>query len=287
MLLSTADLVLTPDSPVDFQMHTTLSDGRWGPAELIAHLAREGFGLAAITDHERPDTHQPIQRLAVKHHMPILPAAEMTTSWKGWTDVLCFGFQPGRTPLARLAEEVRARQSDYTRECYQEMKKKGVALPDDPAVLDAILAQPSTAQPYALSELVVKCGYQTEHTSLWQVSQEIGYKLADSDIAAVVDAGHRSGAVCLVAHPGRGGDNPVFGPDELDELRAYAPIDGFEAYYPLHKPEQVEAYLAYAKQHNLLVSAGSDSHSPDKPPIKYRAEQVRGLLERVGITVRD
>jgi len=35
----------------------------------------------------------------------------------------------------------------------------------------------------------------------------------------------------------------------------------------------------------LLVSAGSDSHKPEKPPIKYRAELSRELLERVGIQV--
>ena len=285
MALTTKQLVLAAGSAVDFQMHTTLSDGRWQPDELIGHLAREKFGLAAITDHERPDTYQEIQRLAEKHHMPILPAAEMTTSWKGWTDVLCFGFRPGDTPLARLAEEVRARQSDYTRECYEDLKKKGVALPDDLAELNAIVALPSTAQPYALADLAIKSGFQTKSSSWWRVSQEMGYKLADSDIAAVVEAGHQSGAICLVAHPGRGGDNPVLDAAGLDEVRAYAPLDGFEAYYPLHKPEQVEMYLDYAKRHGLVVSAGSDSHSPEKPPIRYRAEQVRALLERVGVRV--
>ena len=72
----------------------------------------------------------------------------------------------------------------------------------------------------------------------------------------------------------------------FDELRRDVPIDGFEVYYPRHTPEQTAAYLDYAQQHNLLVSSGSDSHTPDQPPIQYRAELSRDLLARVGIRVK-
>jgi hypothetical protein len=48
----------------------------------------------------------------------------------------------------------------------------------------------------------------------------------------------------------------------------------------------IETYLAYAGQHDLLISAGSDSHGPPgRMPIKYRAELCQRLLERVGIQV--
>ena len=45
-------------------------------------------------------------------------------------------------------------------------------------------------------------------------------------------------------------------------------------------------YLEYAHEHHLLTSSGSDSHGPDKKPIKYPAELSRNLLERVGIQVK-
>jgi hypothetical protein len=71
----------------------------------------------------------------------------------------------------------------------------------------------------------------------------------------------------------------------LDQLRQEVPIDGLEVYYPVHTPAQTEIYREYAQRHHLLTSAGSDSHGLDKPPIKYRAELSRGLLERVGIQI--
>jgi 3',5'-nucleoside bisphosphate phosphatase len=105
------------------------------------------------------------------------------------------------------------------------------------------------------------------------------------DPAAIVEAAHQSGAVCILAHPGRRDGFVCYDHALLDELREEAAIDGIEVYYPLHTPEQTALYEAYARQHGLLISAGSDSHSPDQPPIKYRAELCRALLERVGVPV--
>lgn len=103
------------------------------------------------------------------------------------------------------------------------------------------------------------------------------------DPATIVEAAHQSGAVCILAHPGRSDGFVCYDRALLDELRDEAAIDGIEVYYPVHTPEQTAMYRAYAQRHHLLVSAGSDSHGPDKPPIKYRAGLIRDLLERVGI----
>ena len=107
-----------------------------------------------------------------------------------------------------------------------------------------------------------------------------------NDLAAVVEAAHRSGAVCLIAHPGHKDGFVTYDAQMLDKLRQDIPIDGLEVYTPKHTPDQTAMYLDYAQQHRLLISAGSDSHRPDKPPIKYRAELSRGLLERVGIQIK-
>src|SRR5712691_9181982 len=100
-----------------------------------------------------------------------------------------------------------------------------------------------------------------------------------------VAAAHKSGAVCLIAHPGRREHGFTFYPPELlDQLRAEIPIDGIEVYHPYHSPEIVKTYQEYVRKHNLLLSTGSDSHSiPGRMPMKYRAEISRELLERVGI----
>lgn len=94
------------------------------------------------------------------------------------------------------------------------------------------------------------------------------------------------GGVCLLAHPGHGDGFVDYDVELLDQFRREAPIDGLEVYHPTHTPAQTALYREYAQRHHLLISAGSDSHRPDKPPVKYRAELCRDLLERVGIQIK-
>ena len=148
------------------------------------------------------------------------------------------------------------------------------------------MAKPSTQQPHELVALLKKQGYGTGEPPAGKLITDAGFFWATNNIAAVVDAAHRSGAVCLISHPGRGEGYTCYDVNLLDELCQEVPIDGFEVYYPAHTPEQIAMYLEYARKHHLLTSSGSDSHGPDNKPIKYRAELSRSLLERVGIQIK-
>lgn len=284
MNLSTTGLHLAADSAIDLQLHTTYSDGRWTLEPLLDYLLREQFGLAAITDHDRADTVAAIQQLALDKHLPVLVAVEMTTTWKGeMTDLLCFGFDPNHNALNDLAQDLLRRQQENTREVYENLQRQGYAL--SPDALSAILAKPSSQQPHALVALLKEHGYGLGEPSAGKIVMAAGCAFATNDPAAVVEAAHRGGAVCLLAHPGREDGFMTYDVQLLDQFRQEVPIDGLEVYYPVHEPAQTAMYREYAQRHRLLTSAGSDSHGPDKSPIKYRAELSRGLLERVGIQI--
>ncbi|MBZ0276223.1 MAG: PHP domain-containing protein [Anaerolineae bacterium] len=286
-------MILSTDTPIDLQTHTVLSDGTWQPEQLVDHLAGEGFGLAAITDHDRADTAERMQALAREKAMPLLVAVEMTTIWRGEdiTDILCYGFDPDKPALRDLAQDVVRRQQENTRQVYEYLLHEGYTFPrpagEEQDEIEVILAKPSAQQPHELVALLKRHGYGTPEKSVGRILYDAGVTFATNEPAAVVDAAHRSGAVCLIAHPGRSDGFTCFDADLLDQFRSEIPIDGLEAYYPLHTPEQTEMYQEYARKHRLLVSSGSDSHGPDKQlPVKYRAELSRALLERLGIQFR-
>ena len=284
MNLSTTGLSLAADSAIDLHLHTTYSDGRWTLEPLFDYLLREQFGLVAIADHDRADTVAAIQQLALDKHLPVLVAVEMTTTWKGeMTDLLCFGFDPGHNALNDLAQDLLRRQQENTRQVYENLQRQGYVL--SPDALSAILAKPSSQQPHALVALLREHGYGLGEPSAGKIVMAAGCAFATNDPAEVVEAAHRGGAVCLLAHPGREDGFVTYDVQLLDQFRQEVPIDGLEVYYPVHTPAQTAIYREYAQRHRLLTSAGSDSHGPDKPPIKYRAELSRGLLERVGIQI--
>jgi predicted metal-dependent phosphoesterase TrpH len=285
-VLTINNLVLARDAAIDLQMHTTLSDGTWTPEALMDHLVAEGFGLVAITDHERTDTVAFWQQLGAKKGLPVLVAVEMTARWRGeYTDVLCFGFVGEENELSKLAQDIIRRQEEAIRVVYENLCRKGLVFADGDLAI--ILTSPSAQQPADLMALLDKYGYSTKEVSAYQMLVDAGFQWTTCEIADACEAAHRSGAMCLLAHPGRGSGWLRFDETLLDELHQEVPIDGLEVYYPAHTPEQINSYLEYAKQHDLLVSAGSDSHGPDKKPIKYQAELCQKLLARLGIRVED
>jgi predicted metal-dependent phosphoesterase TrpH len=277
-------LVISADAPIDLQLHTTFSDGEWAPEALIEYLQGEGFALAAITDHEGIAAAAELQRMAAEKRFPLLVAAELTAAWRGQpTDMLCFGFDPTHAALRAVAEDITRRQSENTRQIWEYVRSQGHRMPED-SELERLMAQASARQPYDLFAALVGV-MQGDESAADAAMTAGGFALANADIAEVVSAAHESGGVCLIAHPGRGGDNLIFTPPLLDELRGEIPIDGFEAYYPKHSAEQAAMFAEYAATHHLLTSAGSDSHSAARPPIKYQAAQARALLERLGVRV--
>jgi predicted metal-dependent phosphoesterase TrpH len=200
----TSSVFLPADAAIDLQLHTIYSDGTWTPPQLIDYLRSEQFGLAAITDHDRLDTAAALQHLAVEKHLPLLAAVEMSTSWKGeLTDVLCYGFDPHQNALQELAQAIAHRQRENTREVCENLRKIGISFPD-PSELDVLLAKPSAQQPHALVALLKKLGYGAGEPSARKMITDAGFFWATNDLAEVCDAAHRSSAVCLIAHPGRG-----------------------------------------------------------------------------------
>lgn len=284
MNLSTTGLRLASNAPIDLQLHTVQSDGRWTVESLFDYLLSEQFGLVAVTDHDRVDTAVPIQILAQKKRLPVLVAVEMSTSWQGkLVDLLCFNFDPNPGSLSELAQDLVRRQQENTQEVFENIEQQGYRFPPD--ALPTILAKPSAQHPHALFNLLKEHGYGLGDPSAGKLMMDAGFKYITNNPTAVAAAAHQSGGICLLAHPGRTDGFMTFDEQLLDKFRQEVPIDGLEVYYPLHTSAQTAMYQAYAQRHHLLTSAGSDSHGPDKPPIKYQAELCRTLLERLGIQI--
>ena len=281
---------ISPEASIDLHMHTTYSDGRWSAEQLFDHLAQEGFHLVAVTDHDRIETVTNIQHIGLQRHISVLAGVEISAAWHGQMgDVLCYGFDPHDTALQALAEQVRQGQKANAEEVYAELLHQGYQFPRRQELLAKNAGELRVAGDCA--HLLIKHGYVDGWPTALQMIRDAGYHEVKADMLQTVETVHRSGGVALIAHPGRGlkqsEEFTFYTPDLLDEVRAEIPLDGIEVYYPTHTPELVETYLAYAQQHGLLVSAGSDSHGPPgRMPIKYRAELCQPLLEHVGMRVQ-
>ncbi len=283
-------MLVSSDTSIDLHMHTTYSDGRWSAEQLLDHIAHEGFGLVAVTDHDHVETVPSIQQLGAQKHVSVLAGVEISAQWHGkMGDVLCYGFDPHDDALKAITDQVRQKAAANAEEVYEELLRRGYRFPHRQELLTATNGELRVAGDCA--NLLIKHGYLNDWPTALEMIRDAGYREMKADMAETVEIVHQSGGVALIAHPGRGQRQPqeftFYTPHLLDQVRAEIPLDGIEVYYPTHPSELVATYLAYTQQHNLLVSAGSDSHGPPgRMPIKYRAELCQRLLERVGIQVQ-
>ena len=283
----TTQLTLAPDASIDLHMHTTYSDGRWPAQQLIDYLVSEGYDFVSVTDHDRVDMVASIQQLAAEKNLPVLAGVEMSTEWKGkMGHVLCYGFDPEDNFLREITEYVVRMQLENTHAVHDELLQRGYAFPREEAVLAEHGGE--LRRPVDNGRLLREHGYAGDWQTALKIIREAGFRSIMADMAETVDAAHRSGAVCLIAHPGRREQNFTFYDIPLlDELRAGIPIDGIEVYHPYHSPEIVKTYLEYVRKHDLLLSTGSDSHCiPGRMPIKHRAAISQAMLERVGVHIQ-
>ncbi len=279
-------MTLAPGASVDLHMHTNYSDGRWPAQQLIDYLTSEHFDLVAITDHDRVDKVAEIQSLAAEKGLPVLAGVEMSTEWDGrMAHILCYGFDPEQNDLGSITEKVVRRQLENTREVNAELRRQGYEFSRQEEVLAENGGE--LRLPFDNIRLLVAHGHTANGREGLRRIEKAGFRSILADMGEMVTAAHSSGALCLIAHPGRREHGfTYYDPALLDRLRADIPIDGIEVYHPYHSQETIETYLAYVQKHDLLLSTGSDSHSiPGRMPRKHRAEISRKLLARLGITV--
>lgn len=273
-------IIVAEDDRIDLQIHTIYSDGQWQPEPLFEYLARARFRVVSITDHDSMEHLGELQALGAAHGVYVIPGVEMSTNWRGNNaHLLCYAATFHGDELGRLARATVADQLANTYAVYNELVRRGYHFP----VEDGL-----PIRPIDNARLLQKYSYAATLDDALNAITDAGYQSITVPLTEVVAAAHASGALAVLAHPGRdGGEIHQYDLRLLEALVADVPLDGIEVRYPTYSDEQVAAYSAFAHEHSLLVSAGSDSHGPQQRlPVAYPASMCADLLARCGVIVQ-
>lgn len=281
---------LSPDAAVDLHLHTRYSDGAWRPADLFDVLAAGGFRVVSVVDHDQMDHLPEVAALGAARGILVIPGTEVTTEWRGLAaHLLCYApLATGFTSdaLRAVVDDTRARMLANTWMIYEVMLARGYRFPRQQEVLANRDGKLERA--VDVGTLLLAHDYATGPGEAMRMVTEAGYQQALTPLEGAVAAAHASGALCVLAHPGRG-EREIhrYEPAEIEALLAETPLDGIEVYYPTHSAAQVAAYEALAARHGLLIGAGSDSHAPNtRQPVPYPAHCIAPLLRRLGVAIR-
>lgn len=255
-----------PGSDVDLHLHSTASDGRLSPADVMQRAAESGVRLAALTDHDTLDGVPEAAAAAAALGITLLPGIELSARWaRGTLHIVGLGVDPEAPALAAgVARHAAVRQA-RARRMAERLERAG-APPLLATVQGATGGAPPGRQHFARA--LVAAGVVADSRAAFRrylARGRPGYAPAEwSPLAEVVDWIRQAGGVAVFAHPTRYG----LSRGALREaVRAFVAAGGeaMEVVCGGFGPGDVGAAAALARRHGLAASVGSDFHDPDFP----------------------
>jgi hypothetical protein len=243
----------------DLHLHTTASDGRWTPEQLIDQVQRAGIEFFAITDHDSLGSLVRAAELVRDTGLRFLPGVEISSRLNGQTyHLLAFGFDAADPSLNAFVQANEERLAWANHEAVQLLIRAGHAISMDE--YDTYTWDRSRGGWKALNFLIDR-GLCRDVRSYF--GELFGSNLAhpEADFPPpdeVIEVVHRAGGEVILAHPGV----PFYnGLDDrrLDQLVEMG-LDGLECFATHHDEAITQRFLEYSRRRRLLITGGSDSH---------------------------
>lgn len=272
---------------IDLHMHTTASDGRSTPAELVAQAAARGLRVIAITDHDTTAGVADAQAAARDVGMECHVGIEITAV-DGGRDVhmLGYGVDPAHPELVAFLEDQRQDRRRRLFEIGNRLAHLGVPVDLERAIVEAgRTAGRAMGRPMAAAALVAAGHVADLKEAFDRYLGEGQPAFIERQGAAPVDVVRlvaRAGGIASMAHPGKTRR------DQLLEPLIEAGMLAVEVYHPDHDPLDTNRYLQIARTHGLLVTGGSDFHGVGSfresafGTIHLPAREYARLAERLG-----
>ena len=247
---------------IDLHTHTTASDGRASPAELVARAAAAGVTVLGVTDHDTTAACEAAQIACGHAGIEFVPGIEITTMRDG-VDVHVLGyFIDAASPALRtFLIEQRERRIDRAREIVARLAALDIPLDAD-AILQPGLedASKSVGRPW-IARALVASGHAATTNEAFDRWLSPGRPAFVPRLAArpeeVFGRIHDARGIASIAHPG------LVRRDEWLEAFAEAGVDGLEAYHADHDMAATARYCDVARRLGLAVTGGSDYHADD------------------------
>ena len=244
---------------IDLHLHTTASDGRLTPTELVHRAAACGVRILAVTDHDTTDGIDEATAEAARHDVTVVPGIEVTAVENG-RDIHMLGYFFDRRDdrLALFLTGQRATRVTRIEEMARRLEQLGLSVDVQSILDDARRHDARSIGRPALARAMVAAGHVAttrEAFDMWLGQDRPAFvERAGPSPEEVIDVLHHAGGIVSMAHPGRTQIDA-----RIEPLRD-AGLDAIEAYHSDHDAATVQGYVDVARRLGLAVSGGSDFH---------------------------
>ncbi len=246
---------------LDLHLHSTASDGRLDPSDLLALAASVGLDVIALADHDTVDGVAAASRAGAELGVEVIPALEVSCT-RDDTEIHVLGYfvDPADPALSRHGEVASRMRAERLREMVERLGDQGVQVSFDSVVEMAGEEVSSLGRPH-LARALVDAGHV-------DTIPEAFDRYIGNDHAAYVPTRlltpeesirmiHGAGGLAVWAHP------PLHLLDQFLPVLVDAGLDGLEVFRPGVLPSKERLLLTRAQGYGLVVTGGSDWHGPD------------------------
>ncbi len=248
---------------VDLHLHTTASDGRLTPTELVDLAAAQGLRTIAVTDHDSTEGLPEAFEAAQKHpDLTVIPGIELSTDVPGnEIHILGYCIRHQDQDVQETLKKFRQGRLDRGRRMVEKLQGMGLEITwkrVQELAGDAAIGRPHVAQ------ALVEGGYVRDTDEAFE--KYIGRngpaytdrtKLSPTDAIDLIKAW---GGVPVMAHPLYVDDYVNYVADLKD-----AGLVGLEVHYAKFSSEQISELARVADRFGLVPCGGTDYHAiPDR-----------------------
>jgi 3',5'-nucleoside bisphosphate phosphatase len=244
---------------VDLHSHTTASDGRLAPRELVRLAARHGVRVLAVTDHDSTGgVAEAIDEARKVSPLEIVPGLEINCDVPG-AELHVLGYCLD-WEAAWFQEFLAAQREERRQRVYRIAARLAeLGMPIDPADVFALVKEGSAGRPH-VAQVMVDHGYvKSVREAFDRFLSATGPANVPRKRFTPVEAVRiirRARGVPVLAHPG------LANRDELIPELVEAGLMGIETFYPEHSAGQITAYRGMCMRLGLIATGGSDFHGP-------------------------
>jgi predicted metal-dependent phosphoesterase TrpH len=244
----------------DLHMHTTASDGKFKPAEVVRMAADKKLATIAITDHDTYKAYFDARSEGDELGVEVLPGIEITSTYKNReVHMLAYCFDVAQSDFQEMVQSHRVARLRRAEWIIHQLKKQGMTLTLDEVRAEARFG--NVGRPHIANVLIEK-GYVANHREAFMryLSDQNLKKMESyyTDYRDVIQHVKEAGGASVIAHPGL-----TFTENDLDAFRE-AGLDGIECIHPSHNYSLQRHYSDYTQQYNLLRTGGSDFHGSNR-----------------------
>ncbi|MDQ3809800.1 MAG: PHP domain-containing protein [Chloroflexota bacterium] len=254
---------------LDLHLHSSVSDGRLTPGELVRLAHRGGVETMALTDHDSTDGLAEAEAAGAELGVRVIPGIELSTDLPGASIHILGLFleyrEPGFQQAVRLFREARLTRAQRMVDALARL-----GAPIGLERVFEIAGEGSVGRPHVAQALLEAGHVQSIEEAFDRFigrngpAYYEGFRMQPADAVRLV---HSVGGLAAWAHP-----NELDGRDWQEYLPRIveAGVDGLEAYYSKdYGPEVPRLLLQACARFDLAPTVGSDFHgfaSMDHPP---------------------